>query len=250
MAGRQRANVAMVNHGGGVAHGGVAHGGVVRAEVVATHMDAPPEGLYPLPFVEDMDSPMAASFRVLRYRLREADKLQVLAITSPGPGEGKTTCAINLAMALAEHGRDQVLLLEANVRKPKIGVALGFMPPVCFAKQMSQHLDDPSAPWQVVAAFYDNLHVLPVNPAELRGKLLSPPAIKIAIEQLRQADYKYLVVDCPSVLGSADVNVIEDLVDEVLLTAKVGGTTRESLRAAANHLAPAEFLGTVLMHAL
>ncbi|HHH11798.1 MAG TPA: hypothetical protein ENK23_06980 [Sorangium sp.] len=223
---------------------------VGRAQVVATHMDAPAKGLYPLPFVEDLDSPMAASFRVLRYRLREADELQVLAVTSPGPGEGKTTCAINLAMALAEHGRDRVLLVEANVRSPKIGVALGFMPPLCFTRQMSQHLDEPSAPWRVVAAFYDNLHVLPVDPSQLQGKLLSPPAIKVAIEQLRQADYKYIVVDCPPVLGSADVNVIEDLVDEVLLVAKVGGTTREQLLAAADHIAPAEFLGTVLMHAL
>lgn len=221
-----------------------------RAIVVATHMDAPPEGLYPLPFVDEPDSPMAASFRVLRYRLREAKDMQALAVTSPGPGEGKTTCAINMAMAFAEHGRDRVLLMEANVRNPKLGVALGFMPPVCFTTQMAQHIDEPNAPWQVVATFFDNLHVLAVNPEQLAGRLLSPPAIKIAIQQLRRADYRYVVVDCPPVLGSADVNVIEDLVDEVLLTAKVGGTTKEELRAAAEHLAPAEFLGTVLMHAL
>ncbi len=221
-----------------------------RATVVATHMDVPADGIYPLPFVEQPDSPLAASFRVLRYRLREADQLQVLAVTSPGSGEGKTTCAINLAMAFAEHGRDQVLLMEANVRKPKMGVALGFMPPVCFTQQMSSHLDDPHAPWHVVATFFDNLHVLAVNPAQLQGNLLSPPAIKVAVEQLRQADYKYIIIDCPPVLGSADVNVIEDLVDEVLLTAKAGGTTRENIRAAADHVAPAEFLAMVLMHAL
>ena len=215
-------------------------------KVVATVAE-PPEGVPDLPFVSDADSPIAASFRVLRHLLREADNPSVIAITSPDRYEGKTTCAINLAMALAEHGREKVLLVEANLRCPGLAAALAFVTPSCFGRQMAVHLQNPIAPWEAVAAFFQNLHVLTVDPASVGQFRLTAPAFKVAMYQLRTSGYKHIVIDCPSALGSADVNVIEDSADGVLLTARAGKTTSESLKKTERHLAPANILGVVLM---
>lgn len=215
-------------------------------QVVATVVDPPP-GADNLPFIKNADSPVAASFRVLRHRLREADNPATIAVTSPNRHEGKTTCAINLAMALSEHGREKVLLLEANLRYPNLAAALGFSSPACFGQQMASHLKSPLSPWEVVAAFFHNLHVLAVSPASVGQWRISAPGLKLAMDQLRASGYKHIIVDCPSALGSADVNVIEDTTDGVLLTARAGSTTAESLKKTERHLAPANILGVVLM---
>jgi Mrp family chromosome partitioning ATPase len=59
--------------------------------------------------------------------------------------------------------------------------------------------------------------------------------------------YRYILIDCPAVLDSADVNIIEGAVDGVLMTAKSGVTTTSQLRSAVESLAPVRILGTVLM---
>ena len=214
--------------------------------VVLTHHQPPP-GTARLPFVQDSDSPTAAAFRVLRHKLREVDSPRIIAITSPNAAEGKTTCAIDLAMALAEHGRSHVLLLEANFRSPHLAAALGFSPPSCFGAQMAAHMKTPASPWQVTAAFFPNLHVLAVDPASVGQWVLNPPALKNAMDQLRASSYEHIIVDCPPTLGSADVNVIEDFTDGVLMTAVAGRTSATSLQQAARHLAPANILGVVLL---
>ncbi len=213
--------------------------------VIATVVE-PPVGADNLPFIKDADSPVAASYRVLRHRLREADDPSSIAVTSPRRHEGKTTCAINLAMALAEHGREKVLLVEANLRFPNLAAAWGFSTPACFGKQMAAHLKSPLSPWEVVAAFFHNLHVLAIDPASVGQWRMSAPGLKLAMDQLKASDYKHIIVDCPSALGSADVNVIEDTTDGVLLVARAGKTTSESLKKTVQHLAPANIVGVVM----
>ena len=172
-----------------------------------------------------------------------------MAVTSPGRREGKTTCAINLAMAMAEHGREKVMLLEANTRAPRVAEALGFAPPVCFSSQLEAASEVQRMTWRTVSAFFANLHVLAVSPESDSRVLLTAPPLKRAIDEIRASGYAYIVIDCPPALKSADVTIIEDLADGVLLTAMAGTTTRKSLERCAEHLAPTEILGLVLMNA-
>jgi Mrp family chromosome partitioning ATPase len=220
-----------------------------RSEVVAFHSDAPEDGVFPLPLLHAPDSKLASSYRVLCHRIVEENDPAVLAITSPGRSEGKTTCAVNLAIAFAEYRRSPVLLIDANFRTPALGVALGFAPPACFGEQLDRRRQNGAAPqpWQLCAAFHDNLHVLAVDPARAAQSRLDAPTFRTAIEELRASRYERIVIDCTHVLDSADVHVVQDAADALLLTAWAGKTTARNLNLAAERLAPANVLGVALV---
>ncbi|HXU69441.1 MAG TPA: CpsD/CapB family tyrosine-protein kinase [Polyangia bacterium] len=213
---------------------------------VATHKP-PDDPDARLVMVRQPDSPQAASYRVLRHRLQERGDPRIIAVTSAGPKEGKTTCAVNLALALGECGRARVLLVEANLRSPSLAPLFGFMPPQCFSVQMQKHREKPADGWSVVEVFSEYLHVLAVEPSDRGRPLLDGPAFANAIEALSQAGYEYIVLDTPPVLGTADVNLIEDSADGVLLTAWARTTPSQKLRQAIDQLVPSKVLGVTLL---
>src|SRR5262245_20595958 len=133
-----------------------------------------------LVLVDDPDSERAAAFRVLRHHLLEAGRPQVVVVSSPRPGEGKTTAAINLALALSECGRAKVLLVEANVRRPQLASVFRFVPPWCFAEQLAAHRHQPMLPWSLVDIPQLWLHVAAINPRLEQSQLLDAPAFAIA----------------------------------------------------------------------
>jgi Mrp family chromosome partitioning ATPase len=216
---------------------------------VATHKvpDDPDERLI---LLREPDSARAASFRVMRHRLQERGDPRIIVVTSARAGEGKTTCAVNLALALGECGRARVLLVEANLRTPSLAPLFGFMPPECFSAQLARHKDKPEDAWSVVEVYSPSLHVLAVKPDHGGGRpLLDGPAFRIAIEMLAQAGYDYIVVDTPPVLGNADVNLVEDSADGVLFVALSATTPARALRQAVEQLQPGKLLGITLLDA-
>lgn len=189
----------------------------------------------------------ADRYRALRHRLGATGDPRIIAVTSAGRDEGKTTCAINLALALREGARGRVLLLEGNLRSPSIAKYLGFLPPECLSVQLRAHRQDPLLPWTPVEQVAP-LHVLAVNPTEERAPILDPIAFSIAIDRLRFAGYDYIVVDTPPVLESADVNLISDSVDGVLLVARAKRSRAKAMHAALEQLRPTPVLGAVLLY--
>jgi Mrp family chromosome partitioning ATPase len=224
-------------------------GEIQKAKVwVATHK-APPDPDPRLILLREPDSQRAASFRVMRHRLEERGAPRTIAVTSAEPGEGKTTCAANLAMALGECGRARVLLVEANLRSPALAALFGFLPPECFAQQLTRHRERPLDPWSVVEVYSPSLHVAAVKPGPENENrpLLDGIAFGIAMDMLKRSGYDYLVIDTPPVLGSADVNLIEDYADGVLLTAWSRQSSGRALRRAIDQLSPAKILGLTLL---
>jgi len=195
----------------------------------------------------DPDSERAASFRVLRHHLLELGRPQVVIVSSPQPGDGKTTTAMNLALALAECGRAKVLLAETHVRRPQLASAFRLTPPWCFAEQLAAHRHQPMLPWSLVEIPQLWLHVAAISPKIEKTQLLDAPAFTIAMDRLRSGGYEHIVIDAPPVLGSADVNLMADAADGVLLAVKSRRSTTRDLRKAIEQIGASKVLGTVLV---
>jgi len=193
------------------------------------------------------DSERAAAFRVLRHHLLEVGRPQCVIVSSPQPGDGKTTTALNLALALAECGRAKVLLVETNLRRPQLADVFKFVPPWCFAEQLAAHRHQPMMPWSAIEIPQLWLHVAAINPRIEKTQLLDGPAFAIAMERLRLAGYDHIVVDAPPVLGSADVNLMADAADAVVLALRARRSTTRDLRRAIDQIGAAKVAGTVLV---
>jgi len=207
--------------------------------------DGPPDGR--LVLLAEPDSERAASYRVLRHHLLEQGAPQVVVVTSPRAGDGKTSVAVNLALALAECGRARVLLVETHVQRPQLASLFRFVPPWCFAEQLAAHRHQPLLPWGFVDIPQLWLHVAAINPRIEQSQLLDAPAFAIAMERLRLAGYDHIVIDCPPVVGSADVNLIQDAADGTVIVMRGKKNTARDLRRAIEQLSPARVLGTVLI---
>jgi Mrp family chromosome partitioning ATPase len=195
----------------------------------------------------DPDSDRSAAFRILRHHLLEVGRPQVVIVSSPQHGDGKTTAAVNLALALAECGRAKTLLVETHVRRPQLTTVFQFVPPWCFAEQLAAHRHQPTMPWSLIDIPQLWLHVAAINPRIEQTQLLDGPAFAIAMERLRQAGYDHIVVDAPPVLGSADVNLMTDAADSVIFALRSRRSTTRDLRRALEQLGTAKFSGTVLL---
>ncbi len=230
--------------------GGTHYGRSDPPHIVVARHELTPElsGDPRLIIVREPDSELAAAYRVLRHQLVQNGNPQVVVVSSALPGEGKTTCALNLALALGECNRARVLLVEANFRRPRLGGIFRFEPPWCFAQQIAEHRNHPLERWSVVEVAPHGLHVIAVDPRTEQRPLLDAPAFALAIERLRLAGYDYIVIDSPPVLGSAEVNLLQDAADGVLLTARSGRSRGRHLKKAIEQISPGTIFGVALLH--
>jgi Mrp family chromosome partitioning ATPase len=188
----------------------------------------------------DPDSERAAAFRVLRHHLLEVGRPQCVVVSSPRPGDGKTTTALNLALALAECGRAKVLLVETHVRRPQLAEVFKFVPPWCFAEQLVAHRHQPMMPWSLIEIPQLWLHVGAINPRIEKTQFLDGPAFAYSMERLRLGGYDHIVVDAPPVLGSADVNLLADVADAVVFSLRARRSTTRDLRRAMEQIETAK----------
>jgi capsular exopolysaccharide synthesis family protein len=215
--------------------------------------------LRPAPPVEDVaainkrriallhpNSFVAEQFRTLRARLDSlaAERpVRVIAITSAVPGEGKTTAAANLAVVSALSVGRKVLLVDADLRRPKIQTALGLRPEFGLAEVLNGQISLDRA---LVKVDGTNLDVLPVrgtpsNPSEL----LAAERMRALVEELRRS-YDLVLFDTPPVLALPDAKILSEVADGVILVVRAGETPREDVEAALDVLDRRRVLGLVL----
>jgi Mrp family chromosome partitioning ATPase len=171
----------------------------------------------------------------------------VISVTSALSGEGKTTCALNLALAIAEDALTSVLLIEANLRRPSIGRALGFVPLRSLVEETTRYTEV-GPPYPVASVSGSRLHVAALPPVALAQNRLDRTLFSVALSDLRGA-YDYVVVDSASVLESGDVDVVGECSDAVIVTARAGLSSKDATRRAVAQLRPAPVLGSVLVDA-
>ena len=168
----------------------------------------------------------AEAFRALRtnlFFLHDEDH-QVLQITSPLPGDGKTTVAVNLAVSIAQSGKS-VLLIDADMRRPKVSEVLGVPngPGLSEVLQGKVELNDAISHFDLAPG----LRILTAgeliaNPSEL----LTQPRFPALLDRLRR-EYDYVVMDSPPILAVSDPAVIAPRSDGVLVVLRIRRNSRD-----------------------
>jgi len=192
------------------------------------------------------DSFVAEQFRALRGRidaLAEQRPIRTLAVSSALAGDGKTTAAINLATVTSMSVGRRVLLMDCDMRKPKIHQALGLRPETGLAEILTDQVVLDNAIIKVEGL---NLDVLPVrgkpsNPSELLGS----PRMRELVEEVA-GRYDRVVIDTPAVLGVPDAKAVVELCDGVVVIVRADLTSQQDLEAALEILDRRRVLGLVL----
>lgn len=161
-------------------------------------------------------SPRAESFRQLRTNLqftKLSARTSTVLVTSSLPGEGKSTTAVNLSIALAQGGQS-VCLIDADLRRPMIGEYLGLEKGAGLTTALisAAGVNDLLQPWGD-----ENLYVLtsgqiPPNPSELLG---SSEMQELIAEM--EAIFDVVVIDAPPLLPVTDAAVLSRHVGGVVL---------------------------------
>jgi len=177
----------------------------------------------------------AEAFRKLRTNLQFLavdSPPRVIVLTSSVPSEGKSTTAINLALALAE-GEQNVVLVDGDMRRPTLAKYLDLVGTVGFSTVLSGRATLDEA---LQKTCFRGLTVLtsgaiPPNPSELLG---SQSANKL-LSELR-AQFDYVVVDSTPLLAVTDGAILAASGDGVLMLARFGEAKREQLMHAVGSL--------------
>jgi capsular exopolysaccharide synthesis family protein len=173
-------------------------------------------------------SAIAESFRELRTNLQFLevdDPPRVLVVTSSLPAEGKSTTAINLALALAE-AEHNVVLVDGDMRRPKLDTYLDLIGSVGFSTVLTSRA---SLHEVLQKTRFPRLTVLtsgtiPPNPSELLGSM----AAHKVLNELRAA-FDFVIVDSSPLLAATDTAVLAAASDGVLMIARFAETKREQL---------------------
>ncbi|MFH1141759.1 MAG: polysaccharide biosynthesis tyrosine autokinase [Chloroflexota bacterium] len=197
---------------------------------------------------EHTHSNLTEAYKFLRTNLQfaalgSADLKSVL-ITSSSPGEGKTTTAANLAIAIAREGKS-VILVDADLRKPALHGIFGIEGHKGLTNII---LGDATVEEALASTAIEGLQVLTSGPVPPDATVVLQYAkMKEVVEQLKRRA-EMVVFDSPPILAVTDPMLLVPLVDATLLVVDMGSTGRDVVRRAAQELArgnPA-FAATVL----
>ena len=160
-------------------------------------------------------------------------RARTLLITSPTPGDGKTTMAANLSVAMAQSGR-RVLLVDADCRRPTVHKIFEVADEVGLSTLIADDADPAVA---VVASIAPNLDLLPCGPVPSNpSEMLNSGAFADLLDELAR-DYDMIVIDAPPVLPVADARILSARVDATLLVLRANKSSRKTAQHARDSLA-------------
>lgn len=160
---------------------------------------------------------------------------KVVLVTSAIPAEGKTTLCVNMALALAQHGT-RVLVIEGDMRSPTLRDRLGLDGPM---QQLTEILDNSKKPLDPTSLpVVGGVSVLPAGPVPPNpAELLSSPRFGELLNSAKD-DFEFILVDAPPALQVVDAQLLADHADAIILVARSGLTTRNSLKRTYEQLVP------------
>ncbi len=169
---------------------------------------------------------------------------KVIQLTSAQPGDGKSTLSANLAVSLAQSGK-QILLIDADLRKSRVHRLFGVSASDGLAAAITGERDPHEL---IVPSGVPNLSLLPAGkPPENPAELLLLPQFKELLDHLRER-FDYIVVDTPPVLAVTDPCVVAPRVDGILLALRLNKGSRSIIDRARSILdtSAAKILGVIV----
>jgi capsular exopolysaccharide synthesis family protein len=197
-------------------------------------------------FHSDPRSAAADRFRFLRMRLRaiwETGKLKTLLVTSPLPGDGKSTVALNLATALAEGGKRSVLLVDGDLYHPSLAPALTLQNESGLAECLEADLPPMSALRRIEPLGW---YLLPAGNCKGNPTELVQSAAVAKVLQTLSPCFDWVLIDSPPVAPLVDALALSRHSDASLLVVRADVTPAEAVEEALTLLGPKQALGIVL----
>ncbi|MDZ7374414.1 MAG: polysaccharide biosynthesis tyrosine autokinase [candidate division KSB1 bacterium] len=172
-------------------------------------------------------SPISEAYRTVRTNIqysRPDQTPRVLLVTSPGPGEGKSTTVANLAITFAQLG-NRTLLVDADLRRPILHRIFGIDRNTgltnCIVGRES--LENVVRPTPIENLYVIACGPLPPNPAEILGS----DSMKHLLKRMAE-EYDAVLLDSPPILAVTDSLVLSTEVDGVVLVVRAGQTDRQA----------------------
>ncbi len=200
--------------------------------------------------------PLAEEFRLIKRqlliasaRIAESDspeKARMILVCSARPGDGKTFCAINLALSIAAERDTEVLLVDADVAKPDVANQLGLSAGAGLLDALADTAIDVED--LVIRTDVAHLSVLPAGTkTTMDTELLASARTKAVIARLLAANPRRVVIfDSPPALAASPASVLAMRVGQVMLVVRADRTPENELRAAVNLLDGCEHIQLVL----
>jgi protein-tyrosine kinase len=188
------------------------------------------------------------AYNMLRTRLLQrvrGNGWTRIAVTSPGPGEGKSVTAINLALSIARERHNSVFLLDLDLRNPSICRHLGLVPNVEIFRFLTGEVGPESIFFSIGV---ENLSLAGgMTRTGESSDLLTTGRLEQLFDYIRSiASHPLILIDLAPALSTADVLVIAPKVDATLLVVAQGKTRRESLARTSELLSEYTVAGVVL----
>ena len=171
------------------------------------------------------ESKIAEEYRTIRTNVQivsEQLKHKIFLVTSPNSGEGKSTTAANLAVSMAQQ-KEKVLLIDANFRHPSAHFIFNIPNLTGLSDVLTGKIPFEEA---IVRTDIGRLMVLPMGLLQSNSELLTSYMMGELLQKLSK-QYDKVLIDAPSVLGVAGINLLASKCDGVLLVIQKGKTNLE-----------------------
>ena len=177
---------------------------------------------------EDPKSPISEAYRSLRTSLMFDDnnESKIMLVSSPGPGEGKTTTVANLAITYANMGK-KTLLVDADLRKPVMHKMFNIDQKLGLTNYLSgstSKISDLCFESRVENLSLMSSGIVPPNPSEL----LASNNMKKFISDIKK-DFDIILIDTPPMIAVTDAFVLDKFVDKKLLVIRASVTQKGAL---------------------
>jgi protein-tyrosine kinase len=198
-------------------------------------------------------TPIAESFRRIKRQIltnvanpKAGAPANLVLVTSALAGEGKTFCAINLAISIALEMDHTVLLVDADVAKPSVPQALGLEAEKGLMDVLlDRRIDLAEVLWNTDI---DKLTVLPAGTAHQHTtELLASDAMRVLLREIAARYHDRIIIfDSPPLLAASEAGVLASQMGQIVMVVEAGKTTEAALKDALGRIEASNVAGLLL----